>query len=104
MPGLTVVLPIQGYRTHSLLNWQSQLSMQYAGPLEYLFITQSASGILNTAEYLLIRHDAPVQDVFVTHPVVGSHDKEGSGNGGKVQKDTSLFIVYHYHYYFPKAC
>ena len=45
MPGVTVVLPIQGYKTHSLVNWQSQLSMQYAGPLEYLFVTQSASGM-----------------------------------------------------------
>lgn len=44
MPGVTVVLPIQGYKTHSLLNWQSQLGMQYAGPVEYLFVTQSALG------------------------------------------------------------
>ena len=44
MPGVTVVLPIQGYRHYSLLNWQSQLGMQYAGPVEYLFVAQSASG------------------------------------------------------------
>lgn len=43
LPGLTVVLPIQGLKAHSLLNWQSQLGMHYAGPLEYLFVTQSAS-------------------------------------------------------------
>lgn len=43
LPGVTVVLPIQGYRSHSLLNWQSQLSMQYLGPVEYIFVTQSAA-------------------------------------------------------------
>jgi len=42
---VTVVLPIQGYRSHSLLNWQSQLSMRYAGPVEYIFVTQSAAGM-----------------------------------------------------------
>jgi len=45
LPGVTVVLPIQGYRSHSLLNWQSQLSMRYAGPVEYIFVTQSAAGM-----------------------------------------------------------
>lgn len=43
MPGVTVILPIQGFRSHSLLNWQSQLSMQYAGPVEYIFVTQAAT-------------------------------------------------------------
>ena len=46
MPGVTVILPIQGFKTHSLLNWQSQLSMQYAGPVEYIFVTQAATGRL----------------------------------------------------------
>ena len=45
LPGVKVVLPIQGQRTHSTLNWQSQLSMKYAGPVEFVFVTQSSSGV-----------------------------------------------------------
>jgi hypothetical protein len=36
-----VVLPVKGCRKHSLANWQSQLAMQYAGPLEFLFVVDS---------------------------------------------------------------
>ena len=43
MPGVSIILPVQGHRAYSLLNWQSQLSMTYAGPVEYIFVVQSAA-------------------------------------------------------------
>ena len=60
MPGVSVILPVQGHREHSQLNLQSQLGMQYAGPVEYLFVTQSASGTKDNAnlqnEMLVVEH------------------------------------------------
>ena len=41
LPGVSVVLPVKGYRKHSLQNWHSQLQSNYSGPKEYLFVVDS---------------------------------------------------------------
>ena len=79
MPGVSIILPVQEYRAYSLLNWQSQLSMRYAGPVEYIFVAQTAAGLMlkvalqshfdNSAACCCIHSSAsnagPVENVFV---------------------------------------
>ncbi len=40
-PGVTVILPVKGYRRHSLLNWASHVSLAYSGPIEFVFVVDS---------------------------------------------------------------
>ncbi len=40
-PGISIVLPVKGFRKHSLQNWNSQLHSKYSGPVEYLFVVDS---------------------------------------------------------------
>ncbi|KAF5834628.1 nucleotide-diphospho-sugar transferase [Dunaliella salina] len=40
-PPVSVIMPVKGCRTHSEANWASHLSMQYDGPIEFLFVGES---------------------------------------------------------------
>ncbi|MEW5308163.1 MAG: hypothetical protein WDW38_000141 [Sanguina aurantia] len=58
-PGVTVVLPVKGCRSHSLENWMSHVAMDYDGPREYLFVLESESDpAFNVLQPLLTHHPA----------------------------------------------
>ncbi|KAH9762623.1 Ceramide glucosyltransferase [Citrus sinensis] len=41
LPRVTVVMPLKGFGEHNLLNWRSQVTSLYGGPLEFLFVVES---------------------------------------------------------------
>ncbi|CAO2822905.1 unnamed protein product [Amaranthus hypochondriacus] len=41
LPRVTVVMPLKGFGEHNLLNWRSQITTLYGGPVEFLFIVES---------------------------------------------------------------
>uniref|UniRef100_A0A7S3VJX6 ceramide glucosyltransferase n=1 Tax=Dunaliella tertiolecta TaxID=3047 RepID=A0A7S3VJX6_DUNTE len=40
-PPVSLIMPVKGCRAHSEANWASHLSMQYDGPVEFLFVGES---------------------------------------------------------------
>mmetsp|Transcript_19855 Transcript_19855/g.55228 ORF Transcript_19855/g.55228 Transcript_19855/m.55228 type:complete len:405 (+) Transcript_19855:295-1509(+) len=41
LPGVAVIMPVKGCKEHSVSNWLSQISMQYNGPTEFIFVVES---------------------------------------------------------------
>jgi hypothetical protein len=40
-PHVTCVLPVKGCTAAKVANWRSQLSSDYGGPLDYIFVVES---------------------------------------------------------------
>ncbi|KAL3825196.1 hypothetical protein ACJIZ3_021225 [Penstemon smallii] len=41
LPRVSVVMPLKGFGEHNLLNWKTQITSLYGGPLEFLFVVDS---------------------------------------------------------------
>ncbi|KAK9735725.1 hypothetical protein RND81_04G223000 [Saponaria officinalis] len=42
LPRVTVVMPLKGFGEHNLHNWRTQITSLYGGPVEFLFVLESA--------------------------------------------------------------
>ncbi|CAD7697953.1 unnamed protein product [Ostreobium quekettii] len=42
LPAVSVILPVRGVHSHSCSNWTSHLRAEYKGPLEFIFVVDSA--------------------------------------------------------------
>lgn len=55
LPGVTVVMPVKGCRAYAEANWESQLSLEYPGSVEFLFICHSEEDAAGDAVQALLR-------------------------------------------------
>uniref|UniRef100_A0A804J9A4 ceramide glucosyltransferase n=1 Tax=Musa acuminata subsp. malaccensis TaxID=214687 RepID=A0A804J9A4_MUSAM len=42
LPRVSVIMPLKGFGEHNLQNWRTQITSLYGGPLEFLFVVESA--------------------------------------------------------------
>ena len=71
LPGVTVVMPCKGVHAQSYSNWQSHVTAEYGGPLEFIFAVESE----DDAAYALISQ-------LINVSAAGGKVGGGGGGGG----------------------